>query len=100
MLESEIIELVSQLQKNKSKSNYVEVKSAKAGCPKIFDTLSSFSNQHGGGKILFGIDESSGYEICGVYDAATLGNHEFDYSMTELMVRADELNCGYMRKSL
>ncbi|MBO6230618.1 MAG: bifunctional metallophosphatase/5'-nucleotidase [Ruminiclostridium sp.] len=30
------------------------------------------------------------------YDAAVLGNHEFDYSLKELMVRADELNCGYI----
>ena len=72
MLESEVIELVFQIQKNKSESNYIEVKSAKVGCPKIFDTLSSFSNQQGGGKIVFGIDESSGYEVCGVYDAADL----------------------------
>ena len=34
------------------------------------------------------------------YDAATLGNHEFDYSMTELLVRADELNCGYICSNL
>ncbi len=30
------------------------------------------------------------------YDAAVLGNHEFDYSLKELLVRADELNCGYI----
>lgn len=30
------------------------------------------------------------------YDAATLGNHEFDYSLKELQVRANELNCGYV----
>lgn len=30
------------------------------------------------------------------YDAATLGNHDFDYSLKELQVRADELNCGYV----
>jgi len=30
------------------------------------------------------------------YDAATLGNHEFDYSLKELQVRAEELNCGYV----
>ena len=30
------------------------------------------------------------------YDAAIPGNHEFDYSVTELLVRADELNCGYI----
>lgn len=30
------------------------------------------------------------------YDAAVLGNHEFDYSLKELLVRAEELNCGYI----
>ncbi len=30
------------------------------------------------------------------YDAAAVGNHEFDYGMKELMVRAEELNCGYI----
>ena len=36
------------------------------------DTLSSFSNQSGGGVIVFGIDEKEGYSVCGVYDAADL----------------------------
>ncbi len=30
------------------------------------------------------------------YDVATVGNHEFDYEVSELMLRADELNCGYI----
>ena len=30
------------------------------------------------------------------YDAAIPGNHEFDYSLKTLQVRADELNCGYI----
>ncbi|MBR1831038.1 MAG: 5'-nucleotidase C-terminal domain-containing protein [Ruminiclostridium sp.] len=30
------------------------------------------------------------------YDAATLGNHEFDYSLKTLQVRAEELDCGYV----
>ncbi len=30
------------------------------------------------------------------YDAAVTGNHEFDYGVSELMLRADELNCGYI----
>ena len=34
------------------------------------------------------------------YDAATIGNHEFDYGVTELMVRAEELNCGYICANL
>ena len=30
------------------------------------------------------------------YDAAAVGNHEFDYSVPELMERASELSCGYL----
>ena len=30
------------------------------------------------------------------YDAATLGNHEFDYSVSVLQKRAAELECGYI----
>ena len=29
-------------------------------------------------------------------DLMVSGNHEFDYSLKELQVRADELNCGYV----
>lgn len=72
MLDVELIELVEHVQMIKCETNYIEVKSAKKNCPKIIDTLSSFSNQPGGGKILFGVDENDGYSICGVYDAADL----------------------------
>jgi len=54
------------------KSNDIELKAAAEGCPKITDTLSAFSNQSGGGKIIFGIDEQQNYTVCGVYDAADL----------------------------
>ena len=41
-----------------SKSNNIELKAAFKGCPeKLYDTLSSFSNQDDGGIILFGIDK-------------------------------------------
>ena len=30
------------------------------------------------------------------YDAATVGNHEFDYTVPTLMKRAEELDCGYI----
>lgn len=40
----------------------IELKSASVNCPtKLFDTLSSFSNQDDGGTIIFGIDESDNY---------------------------------------
>jgi ATP-dependent DNA helicase RecG len=50
----------------------VEIKKAEGGCPKIFDTLSSFSNQKDGGIILFGIDKENDFKVCGVYDAADI----------------------------
>lgn len=42
---------------------------------KIYDTLSSFSNQDDGGVIVFGVDESQDFEECGVYDAQDLQKH-------------------------
>ena len=72
MLEVELIELVGKIRQMKCESNTLEIKAAKDGCPKIFDTLSSFSNQYGGGTIVFGIDEKNDFEICGVYDPADL----------------------------
>ena len=42
-------------------------------CPKrLYDTLSSFSNQDNGGVLLFGIDETAGFQVVGVYDAQDL----------------------------
>ena len=72
MLESELIELVNKIALTKCESNVLEIKAAREGCPRLFDTLSSFSNQYGGGVIVFGIDEQLGYEVCGVYDPADL----------------------------
>lgn len=57
MLEIELVKLIEDIQLKKAESNYIEVKSARNGCPKIFDTLSSFSNQQNGGTIIFGVDE-------------------------------------------
>lgn len=72
MLEFELVELMNKILHTKSESNYLEIKAARDGCPKLFDTLSSFSNQYGGGVIVFGVDEQSEFEVCGVYDPADL----------------------------
>ena len=54
-------------------SQFLELKSAGRGCPKrLYDTLSSFSNQDDGGIIIFGVDEEHGYQESGVYDAQDL----------------------------
>ena len=81
MLESELIKLIEDIQLKKTESNYIEVKSARNGCPKIFDTLSSFSNQQNGGTIIFGVDENENFNVCGVYDAADLQKKIMEQSL-------------------
>lgn len=81
MLENELIELVDDIRRKQCESNYIELKAAAKGCPKLFETFSSFSNQQGGGKIIFGIDENSDYSICGVYDASDLQRKIMEQSL-------------------
>lgn len=65
--------LVYDIQTKKTETQTIELKSAEYGCPtRLFDTLSSFSNQDEGGIIIFGIDEKDCYKIKGVYDAQDL----------------------------
>ncbi len=73
MLSEELVELANIIQKQKAETQNVEVKAAHIGCPKrLYDSLSSFANQDGGGIILFGIDEEKNYSITGVYDLQDL----------------------------
>lgn len=81
MLEIELIKLVESIRKQKCESNYIELKSAEKGCPRLYDTFSSFSNQQNGGKIVFGIDENADYEICGVYNASDLQKRIMEQSL-------------------
>ena len=70
MTEEELYEKLKLVQKMKCESQMLELKAAKEGCPKkLYDTLSSFSNQDDGGIIIFGIDEAQHYKEVGVYDA-------------------------------
>ena len=65
--------LIDDVISKKSESQTIEIKSAEHGCPtRLFDTLSSFSNQDDGGVIIFGIDEKDDFGIKGVYDAQDL----------------------------
>ena len=70
MQNKELQEFIETVVGLKSESNHIEVKKAATGCPKILDTLSSFSNQREGGIILFGIDESDDFKVCGVFGDA------------------------------
>ena len=73
MLPAELLELARAVCRQKAESQTLELKSARGGCPKrLYDTLSSFSNQDGGGVLLFGIDESEGWRVVGVYDPQDL----------------------------
>lgn len=69
MTSEELYEKLNQIQMMKCESQTVELKSAERGCPtRLYDTLSSFSNQDEGGIIYFGIDEKDNYKEVGVYD--------------------------------
>ena len=69
MLSEELIRLADEICRLKTETQTVEVKAARYGCPaRLYDTLSSFSNQDSGGVILFGIDEDSGFQPVGVYN--------------------------------
>ena len=73
MLDEELTELANHIICSKSETQRIEVKAAHEGCPKrLYDTLSSFANQDGGGVILFGLDESQGFAPVGVYDVQDL----------------------------
>ncbi len=73
MLVEELLELANRICKQKTEEQTIELKSAKTGCPKrLYDTLSSFSNQDSGGILLFGIDEAADFQVVGVYDGQDL----------------------------
>lgn len=70
MTTEELYDKLKLIQKMKCKTQNLELKSAEQGCPKrLYDSLSSFSNQDDGGIIVFGIDEKQDYKEVGVYDA-------------------------------
>ena len=73
MLTSELVELVGLIRRQKAEGQTIEVKAAGKGCPqKLYDTLSSFSNQDVGGTIVFGLDEKQDFALVGVYDLQEL----------------------------
>ena len=56
ILTNELLELANTVCKQKAESQTIECKAAHVDCPKrLYDTLSSFSNQDNGGVLLFGI---------------------------------------------
>ena len=73
MLYEELIDLANATMKQKAEGQMLEVKAAHVDCPKrLYDTLSSFSNQDTGGIILFGLNEQTDFNPVGVYDLQDL----------------------------
>jgi ATP-dependent DNA helicase RecG len=73
MLAEELKLLVDDVINLRCEQNTIELKKASGGTPqRLYNTLSSFSNQVGGGILIFGIDQENSYEICGVYDPQDL----------------------------
>lgn len=69
----ELERLVGKIQHLQCEMQTIELKAASKGCPtRLYDTLSSFSNQDEGGTIIFGIDEGQEFAVVGVYDAQDL----------------------------
>jgi ATP-dependent DNA helicase RecG len=69
----ELKALVIEIAAQKCERQDLELKEAHGGTPtRLYDTLSAFANQKGGGVILFGISEKQNYAIVGVYDPQDL----------------------------
>lgn len=76
MMPVELEGLLQHVQALKAETQTLELKAAAQGCPtRLYDTLSSFSNQDEGGTILFGVDEQQGFALVGVYDPQDLMKH-------------------------
>ena len=67
MNETELKNIVKKIQNAQAEFQTVEVKRSKTkATEKLFDTLSSFSNQDEGGVIVFGLYESENFAVTGV----------------------------------
>lgn len=73
MTDKELKNLVSKIRASQAEFQVIEVKRAESSAPdRLYDTLSSFSNQNDGGVIVFGLYEKNDFEITGVSDVQAL----------------------------
>lgn len=80
MVETELKKLIEQIRLRGCEWQTTEVKAARGGCPeKLYDTISSFSNQDSGGVLVFGLDERDHFRKVGVYDAQDLQKKVMEY---------------------
>lgn len=67
----DLAEIISRLRAIGTDSRFIEVKTASGGFPKsIRDTISAFSNSPGGGLVILGLDERTGFELAEDFDAS------------------------------
>lgn len=95
MREEELADLVRKVQRRRTEFQNVELKAAEKGFPKrIYDTLSSFSNQDEGGVIIFGVAEDRNFAVVGVYDIRDAQKKAMEAcNQMEPKVRAVFTNC-------
>ena len=77
MTPEQLLDLLDLVQKTKCETRTLEIRDARAGCARLYDTLSSFSNQADGGIILFGIDKSADLLEAGVCNPKELQDEIF-----------------------
>lgn len=80
MVEQELRALIQQIQTRGCEEQTTEVKAAHGGCPeRLYDTISSFSNQNSGGVFVFGLNEKDSFKKVGVYSAQDLQKRVMEY---------------------
>lgn len=83
MTEENLKSILTKVKNLNAEFQNIEVKRAEKGTPeKLYDTLSSFSNQDDGGVILFGLDEKRGFQTTGVYDVQDLQKKVMEQCLT------------------
>ncbi len=82
MEKEDLVNLVREIQRTKCEGQHIELKKAGKGTPKrLYDSFSSFSNQNGGGIIIFGIDESQDFAVTGIQNPQDLQQEVTDQAL-------------------
>ncbi len=85
MSRDELIDIITRLQAGLAELAGVEAKRARSEMPTdVLETLSAFANTAGGGSLLLGVDERSGFEVVGVEDVERLTSRVAQASRDEL----------------
>jgi ATP-dependent DNA helicase RecG len=69
MTTDEVVAIIDDLRRFTTDHQHVEAKAAVGGLPRrLWETISAFANTTGGGTLILGVDEESGFSIVGVHD--------------------------------